>query len=207
MENNKIMAEKIDISNQKYLKNNANEKIKSLISQLLIEINEAPNREGLIKTPLRVARSWDFITTGYHVDVKEIINNAIFHEKYDEMVTVLDIDYFSMCEHHLLPFFGKAQIGYIPDGKVIGLSKLPRIVEVFSRRLQLQERLTQQIAECINDSISPKGVAVILDGQHMCMQMRGVQKQNSFTTTSYMLGLFREDSRTRKEFLHMIPNK
>ena len=147
------MAEKIDISNQKYLKNSTNKKIESLISELLIEIKEDPNREGLIKTPLRVSKSWDFITSGYHVNVKEIINNAIFHEKYYEMLTVLDIDYFSMCEHHLLPFFGKAQIGYIPDGKVIGLSKLPRIVEVFSRRLQLQERLTQQIAECINDSI------------------------------------------------------
>ena len=201
------MAEKIDISNKEYLNKDSNKKIESLISELLIEIKEDPSREGLIKTPLRVSKSWDFITSGYHVNIKEIVNNAIFYEKYDEMVTVLDIDYFSMCEHHLLPFFGKAQIGYIPDGKVIGLSKLPRIVEVFSRRLQLQERLTQQIAECIDEFISPKGVAVILDGQHMCMQMRGVQKQNSFTTTSYMLGLFREDPRTRKEFLHMIPKK
>ncbi|MBC8311433.1 MAG: GTP cyclohydrolase I FolE [Candidatus Marinimicrobia bacterium] len=183
--------------------NNKN-KIESLVGELLTQIGEDPNREGLIKTPSRVAKSWDFLSSGYRQDIDSIINDAIFYEDYDEMVTIRDIDYFSLCEHHLLPFFGKAHVAYIPNGKVVGLSKIPRIVEMFGRRLQLQERMTQNIAETLNDVLEPKGVAVVLEGQHMCMQMRGVEKQNSFATTSFMTGLFREDARTRKEFLDII---
>jgi len=179
-------------------------KIEALIHQLLIEIGEDPDREGLVRTPHRVSRAWEFLAKGYTQNLDEIINNAIFNESYDEIVTVKDIDFFSLCEHHLLPFFGKAHVGYIPAGKVIGLSKIPRIVEMFGRRLQLQERMTKQIADTIVDVLHPAGVAVVLEGQHMCMQMRGVQKKNSHATTSYMTGVFREDSRTRKEFMDII---
>tara|TARA_B110000438_G_scaffold234108_1_gene230410 strand:- start:275 stop:850 length:576 start_codon:yes stop_codon:yes gene_type:complete len=181
-----------------------NVEIESLVSQLLTQIGEDPNREGLLKTPQRVAKSWSFLSKGYKQNIDEIINDAIFYEDYDEMVTIRDIDFFSLCEHHLLPFFGRAHVAYIPNGKVVGLSKIPRIVEMFGRRLQLQERMTQSIAETLNDVLEPKGVAVVLEGQHMCMQMRGVEKQNSFATTSFMTGLFREDARTRKEFLDII---
>jgi|TARA_B110000263_G_scaffold55989_1_gene47474 GTP cyclohydrolase I len=183
--------------------NNKN-KIESLVGELLTQIGENPNREGLLKTPSRVAKSWDFLSSGYRQDINSIINDAIFYEDYDEMVTIRDIDFFSLCEHHLLPFFGKAHVAYIPNGKVVGLSKIPRIVEMFGRRLQLQERMTQNIAETLNDVLEPKGVAVVLEAKHMCMQMRGVEKQNSFATTSFMTGLFREDARTRKEFLDII---
>ena len=179
-------------------------KIESLIKELLIEIGEDPTREGLVKTPERVAKAWQFLANGYKEDLESIINDAIFREDYDEMVTVKDIDFFSLCEHHLLPFFGKAHVSYIPNGKIIGLSKIPRIVDMFGRRLQVQERMTQQIAETINDVLSPKGVAVVLEGQHMCMQMRGVEKQNSYATTSAMIGQFRKDSKTRDEFLKII---
>ena len=182
-------------------------KIESLISELLTQIGEDPNREGLLKTPQRVAKSWDFLSKGYEQNIDDIINDAIFYEDYDEMVTIRDIDFFSLCEHHLLPFFGKAQVAYIPNGKVVGLSKIPRIVEMFGRRLQLQERMTQNIAETLNDVLEPKGVAVVLEGQHMCMQMRGVENKNSYATTSHMLGLFREDSKTRKEFLDLVELK
>ena len=181
-----------------------NNKIEELVKQLLIEIGEDPKREGLIKTPLRVAKAWKFLAKGYDQKLKSIINDAIFNESYDEMVTVRDIEYFSLCEHHLLPFFGKAHVAYIPNGKIIGLSKIPRIVEMYGRRLQVQERMTQKIAETLNDALDPKGVAVVLEGRHLCMQMRGVEKKNSYATTSYMTGLFREDSRTRKEFLDII---
>lgn len=183
--------------------NNKN-KIESLVGELLTQIGENPNREGLLKTPSRVAKSWDFLSSGYRQDINSIINDAIFYEDYDEMVTIRDIDFYSLCEHHLLPFFGKAHVAYIPNGKVVGLSKIPRIVEMFGRRLQLQERMTQNIAETLNDVLEPKGVAVVLEAKHMCMQMRGVEKQNSFATTSFMTGLFREDARTRKEFLDII---
>ncbi|HIB13919.1 MAG TPA: GTP cyclohydrolase I FolE [Candidatus Marinimicrobia bacterium] len=179
-------------------------KIESLIKELLIEIGEDPKREGLVKTPERVAKAWQFLANGYEEDLESIINDAIFREDYDEMVTVKDIDFFSLCEHHLLPFFGKAHVSYIPNGKIIGLSKIPRIVDMFGRRLQVQERMTHQIAETINDVLSPKGVAVVLEGQHMCMQMRGVEKQNSYATTSSMIGQFRKDSKTRDEFLKII---
>ena len=179
-------------------------KIEKITQTLLEEIGEDPKREGLIRTPKRVAKAWEFLSKGYEQNIENIINNAIFHDDYDEMVTIKDIDFFSLCEHHLLPFLGKAHISYIPNGKVIGLSKIPRIVEMYGRRLQLQERMTQQIAETLNKVISPNGVAVILEGEHMCMQMRGVQKRNSYATTSYMTGVFREDQRTRQELLTLI---
>ena len=183
------------------------DKIEELTKELLIEIGENAKREGLVKTPKRVSSSWKFLTKGYDEDIDAIVNGAIFKENYDEMVAIKSIDFYSLCEHHLLPFFGKAHIAYIPNGKVIGLSKVPRIVDVYARRLQLQERLTQNIAETINDVLDPKGVAVLLEGNHMCMQMRGVEKQNSVTTSSFMMGLFREDSRTRKEFLNIINSR
>ena len=182
-------------------------KIEKLIEELLLEIGEDPKREGLIKTPERVAKAWKFLAKGYKQELGTVINEAIFTEEYDEMVTVKDIDFFSLCEHHLLPFFGKAHIAYIPDGKIIGLSKIPRIVDMFGRRLQVQERMTHQIAETINDVLSPKGVAVVLEGEHMCMQMRGVEKQNSYATTSAMIGQFRKDSKTRDEFLKIVALK
>jgi len=181
--------------------------IEKIINELLIEIGEDPKREGLLRTPNRVAKSWEFLCNGYKQDLESIINNAIFSEDYDEMVTIKDIDFYSLCEHHLLPFFGKVQVAYIPDGKIIGLSKIPRIVDMFSRRLQVQERMTHQIAESICQVLNPKGVAVVVEGEHMCMQMRGVEKQNSYATTSSMLGIFRQDPRTRDEFLNIIAMK
>ena len=189
---------------EKKMKDKMNSTLESIIAELLSEIGENPNREGLKKTPLRVAKSWKFLSKGYSQNIDEIVNGAIFSEAYDEMVTIKDIDFYSMCEHHLLPFFGKAHVAYIPNGKVLGLSKVPRVVDMFGRRLQLQERMTQNIAKTLNDVLEPKGVAVILEGHHMCMEMRGVEKQNSSTTTSYMTGLFRKDERTRKEFLDII---
>ena len=182
-------------------------KIEMLINKLLIEIGEDPNREGLFKTPERVAKAWKFLAKGYKQELSTVINDAVFTEEYDEMVTVKDVDFFSLCEHHLLPFFGKAHVAYIPDGKIIGLSKIPRIVEMYGRRLQVQERMTHQIAETINDVLSPKGVAVVLEGEHICMQMRGVEKQNSYATTSSMIGQFRKDSKTRDEFLKIVALK
>ena len=179
-------------------------KIQALIKELLIQIGEDPGREGIVRTPERVANAWDFFSRGYTQDLDSIVNKAVFSEDYDEMVTIKAIDYFSLCEHHLLPFFGKAHVAYFPNGKIIGLSKIPRIVNMFSHRLQVQERMTQQIAEAINEVLTPKGVAVVLEGEHMCMQMRGVEKQNSYATTSYMMGFFRKDSKTRDEFLKII---
>ena len=181
-----------------------NEKIADLTKLLLKEIGEDPNREGLIKTPSRVSKAWSFFSRGYNQDVEKIINDAIFNENAKDMVVVKDVEFFSLCEHHLIPFFGKAHVAYIPNGKVVGLSKIPRIIDMFSRRLQVQERLTRQIAETIQDVLEPIGVAVIMEGQHMCMQMRGVEKQNSLTTTSSMLGKFRQSDRTRAEFLSII---
>ena len=182
-------------------------RIEELIKELLIQIGEDPGREGIVRTPERVAKAWEFFSRGYSQDLTSIINDAVFTENYDEMVTIKDIDFFSLCEHHLLPFFGKAHVAYIPDGKIIGLSKVPRIVEMFSRRLQVQERMTQQIADVLKNVLNPKGVAVVLEGEHMCMQMRGVENKNSYATTSHMLGLFREDSKTRKEFLDLVELK
>tara|TARA_Y100000748_G_scaffold279109_1_gene257244 strand:- start:188 stop:748 length:561 start_codon:yes stop_codon:yes gene_type:complete len=181
-----------------------NEKIAELTKLLLKEIGEDPDREGLIKTPSRVSKAWSFFSRGYNQNVDEIINDAIFNENAKDMVVVRDVEFFSLCEHHLIPFFGKAHVAYIPNGKVVGLSKIPRIIDMFSRRLQVQERLTRQIAETIQDVLEPIGVAVIMEGKHMCMQMRGVEKQNSLTTTSSMLGKFRQSDRTRAEFLSII---
>ena len=180
------------------------DKIESLTKSLLLELGEDPNREGLLRTPHRVAKAWEFLSKGYKEDVEKLINNAIFEEQYDQMVIVKEIEFYSMCEHHLLPFFGTAHIAYIPNGKIIGLSKIPRIVDLFSRRLQVQERLTQEIADSINNVLNPRGVAVVIEGQHMCMQMRGVQKTSAYMSTSHMLGIFRKDSKTRKEFLNLI---
>ena len=181
-----------------------NDKIKNLTKQLLEEIGEDPSREGLLKTPSRVSKAWSFFSRGYNQDLDEIINNAVFNEDATDMVVVRDVEFFSLCEHHLIPFFGRAHVAYLPNGKVIGLSKIPRIIDMFSRRLQVQERLTRQIAETVKEILDPIGVAVIMEGQHMCMQMRGVEKQNSLTTTSSMLGKFRESDRTRAEFLSII---
>ena len=180
------------------------DKIEVITKQLLEEIGEDPNREGLIKTPSRVSKAWSFFSKGYKQDLNRIINDAIFEEDAKDMVIVRDIEFFSLCEHHLIPFFGKAHVGYIPNGKVIGLSKIPRIIDMFSRRLQVQERLTHQIADAINSVLDPKGVSVVMEGRHMCMQMRGVEKQNSFTSTSAMSGQFKKSSETRSEFLSII---
>lgn len=180
------------------------DKIEVITKQLLEEIGEDPNREGLIKTPSRVSKAWSFFSKGYKQDLNRIINDAIFEEDAKDMVIVRDIEFFSLCEHHLIPFFGKAHVGYIPNGKVIGLSKIPRIIDMFSRRLQVQERLTHQIADAINSVLNPKGVSVVMEGRHMCMQMRGVEKQNSFTSTSAMYGQFKKSAETRSEFLSII---
>ena len=178
--------------------------IESLTKSLLKELGEDPKREGLIKTPLRVAKAWEYLSQGYNQNVEKLINNAIFSENYDQMVVVKDIEFYSMCEHHLLPFFGHAHIAYIPNGKIIGLSKIPRLVDMFARRLQVQERMTQQIANSLNDALNPSGVAIIIEAQHMCMQMRGVEKKKSYMSTSSMVGIFRSDNKTRKEFLDLI---
>src|SRR6478736_5558330 len=174
------------------------------ITKLLTDLGEDPNREGLRDTPKRVAKAYEFLTSGYRADIDQVLNNALFTVDYSEMVIVKDIDFYSLCEHHLLPFFGKCHIAYIPSTKIIGLSKIPRLVDVFSRRLQVQERLTNQIAATIRDKIAPLGVAVVMEATHLCMSMRGVEKQNSFCVTSAMQGAFRDNSRTRMEFLELI---
>ena len=178
--------------------------MQDLIKRLLTELGEDPSREGLANTPKRVEQALRFLTSGYQADVDTVINNALFSVDYSEMVIVKDIDFYSLCEHHLLPFFGKCHIAYIPSQKVIGLSKIPRIVDIFSRRLQVQERLTNQIADIIREKVAPRGVAVVMEGTHLCMSMRGVQKQNSFAVTSAMHGIFRDKARTRMEFLELI---
>jgi GTP cyclohydrolase IA len=183
------------------------DRTKNLINELLIQIGEDPNREGLLTTPKRVAEAYEFLTKGYKQDIEEVINDAIFTEKYDEMVLVKNIDFYSMCEHHMLPFYGKVHVAYIPNGKIVGLSKIPRIVDVFARRLQVQERMTQQIADTLHKYLQPIGVAVVSEAYHMCMMMRGVEKQNSSATSSAMLGVFKEDARTRSEFLNLISTK
>jgi GTP cyclohydrolase I len=178
--------------------------MEALIRQLLVDLGEDATREGLAKTPIRVARSLSFLTSGYAANIDEILNGALFTVDYNEMVIVRDIDYYSLCEHHLLPFFGKCHVAYIPNGRVIGLSKIPRVVNAFARRLQIQERLTNQIAETIRDAVNPTGVAVVCEGTHLCMSMRGVEKQNSTAVTSAMLGAFQTSARTRLEFLELI---
>ena len=181
--------------------------MEDLIRQLLAELGEDPTREGLLRTPHRVAQSLSFLTSGYSADIDEVLNDALFTVDYNEMVIVKDIDYYSLCEHHLLPFFGKCHVAYIPRTRVIGLSKIPRVVDVFARRLQIQERMTNQIAETIREKIDPLGVAVVCEGTHLCMSMRGVEKQNSFAVTSAMLGAFRDQARTRMEFLELIKHR
>jgi GTP cyclohydrolase I len=175
-----------------------------LVDQMLRLLGENPQREGLLRTPVRVAQSLRYLTEGYRTDPKEILHQAVFKEPYDEMVIVKDIEIFSLCEHHLLPFYGKAHVAYIPNGKIIGLSKIPRLVEVFSRRLQIQERLTTQVAECLMSALKPKGVAVVIEALHLCMCMRGVKKGDAYTVTSSMLGAFRRDARSRSEFLSLV---
>jgi len=179
-------------------------KIKEITRSLLKEIGEDPKREGLVKTPERVAKAWDFFSQGYQTDIEDIVNGAIFDEDCSEMVVVRDIEFFSMCEHHMIPFFGRCHVGYLPNNKIIGLSKIPRIVDTFSQRLQVQERLTTQVAETLMDILDPRGIGVVMEGRHLCMQMRGVEKQNSFATTSAMLGQFRKSAETRSEFLSII---
>ncbi|MEX1274882.1 MAG: GTP cyclohydrolase I FolE [Bacteroidota bacterium] len=181
--------------------------MQSLVHDLLGELGEDPTREGLRRTPARVASMYEFLTKGYKEDIASVVNRAVFKEKYNEMVIVKDIDFYSLCEHHLVPFFGKCHIAYIPNGKIIGLSKLPRIVEVFARRLQVQERLTKQIAEAIYKTLDPQGVGVVVEARHLCMMMRGVEKQNSVATTSAMFGTFRNDEKTRMEFLTLIRHR
>lgn len=176
----------------------------NIIRQMLTRIGEQPDREGLLRTPLRVAKAMDFLTSGYNMTVQDVVSNAVFEEKCEEMVIVKDIEFYSMCEHHILPFFGKAHVAYLPNNKVIGLSKVARIVDVFARRLQVQERLTNQIADAMMEILKPHGVAVIIDASHFCMMMRGVQKQNSSTVTSAMRGSFRENARTRAELMDLI---
>ena len=179
-------------------------KLEANTKNLLELLGEDPTREGLLNTPKRVAKAWDFLTKGYYENLDELINNAIFEGESKDMVIVKNIEFYSLCEHHMIPFYGKAHIGYIPNGKIIGLSKLARITDLFSQRLQVQERLTNQIAQCLQDVLNPRGVAVVLEGKHFCMLSRGVQKQNSIATSSSMLGIFREKESTRNEFLKLI---
>ena len=181
-----------------------NREFEQTITKVLELIGEDPSREGLLKTPSRVAKALQFLTEGYHQDPKEILNQALFSTSNDEMVLVRDIEFYSMCEHHMLPIIGRAHVAYIPDGKVVGLSKIPRIVNVFARRLQIQEQMTEQIADAISETIKPKGVAVVLHARHMCMEMRGVEKINSTTVSSALRGLFKRDERTRNEFYNLI---
>ncbi len=178
--------------------------LEELFTNLLKNLGEDPNRQGLVRTPNRAAKAMEFLTSGYHQDIDKILNKAIFDEDYDEMVIVKDIEFYSLCEHHILPFWGRCHVGYLPRNRIIGLSKIPRIVDMFSRRLQVQERLTREIAEALETALDPQGVAVVIEGQHLCMMARGVQKQAPRMTTNVMLGTFREDSSTRAEFLRCI---
>jgi GTP cyclohydrolase I len=180
------------------------EKVAHLVRELLVELGEDPDREGLLKTPHRVAQAWSFLTSGYRADVEQLINGAIFTQEANNMVIARDIEVYSMCEHHMLPFFGRCHIGYIPNGKIFGVSKLARLVDMYARRLQIQERLTEQIAHAIMEGIGAEGVGVIIEAQHLCMMMRGVEKQNSLMTTSAVLGSFRKRLATRNEFLTLI---
>jgi len=183
------------------------EEMAKMYKRILELIGEDPSREGLLRTPVRVAKAMNYLTVGYNMNPHQILKSAMFREEYRQMVLVKDIDLYSMCEHHMLPFFGKAHVAYIPDGYITGLSKIARVVEAFSRRLQVQERLTTQIRNCIQDTLNPLGVAVVIEAQHMCMQIRGVQKQNSVTTTSAFTGIFLEQLNTREEFVHLIGSR
>lgn len=180
------------------------DRIEELYQRLLVEIGEDPDREGLVRTPQRAAEAMRFLTQGYEQQVEEVLNGAIFAEEYDDMIIVKNIEFASLCEHHLLPFLGKCHVGYLPAGKIVGLSKIARLVDVFSRRLQVQERLTHQIAHALEEAIQPRGVAVVMEARHLCMMIRGVQKQTSKMVTSAVLGAFREDRRTRDEFMQLL---
>ncbi|MXV72700.1 GTP cyclohydrolase I FolE [Candidatus Poribacteria bacterium] len=181
-----------------------NPELEDLFTRILKNLGEDPSRQGLVKTPLRAAKAMEFLTSGYHQDIDEILNGAIFDEDYDEMVIVREIEFYSLCEHHILPFWGKCHVGYLPRNRIIGLSKIPRIVDMFSRRLQVQERLTREIAEALETALDPRGVAVVMEGQHLCMMARGVEKQAPKMATNVMRGAFREDSSTRAEFLRCV---
>ena len=188
----------------KKMSDNYNKNLASNIKSILSEIGENTERDGLLKTPERVAKSMEFLTNGYDKNPAEILKSAMFAEDYSQMVLVKDIELYSLCEHHMLPFFGKAHVAYIPNGHIVGFSKIPRIVDVFARRLQVQERLTDEIKDCLQDTLNPKGVAIVIEAQHLCMQMRGVQKQHSSTTTSAFSGIFISDEKTRAEFMNLI---
>jgi GTP cyclohydrolase I len=192
---------------EKYYKQEITDKISTVYTEILSDLGENAQREGLLKTPERVAKALQFLTHGYDINPADILKSALFHEEYSEMVIVKDIEVYSMCEHHMLPFFGKAHVAYIPDGTIVGLSKIPRVVDAFARRLQVQERLTIEIRDCIQETLKPKGVAVVIECCHMCMQMRGVQKQNSVTTSSAFTGLFLQNDATRKEFISLVQAK
>lgn len=185
-------------------KNQPNPQVEALVRKILVELGEDPEREGLKQTPERVAKSYEYLVSGHSTKLAEVVNGALFTEEVDEMVLVKDIEFYSLCEHHMLPFYGRVHIAYLPKGKIIGLSKLPRIVDMFARRLQVQERMTVQIAEAISEVLEPLGVAVVTEAAHLCMMMRGVAKQASVTATSCMLGTFRSDPRTRSEFLSLV---
>jgi len=178
--------------------------LEDLFTKVLENLGEDPSRQGLVRTPLRAAKAMEFLTSGYHQNIDDILNGAIFDEDYDEMVIVKEIEFYSLCEHHILPFWGKCHVGYLPKNQIIGLSKIPRIVDMFSRRLQVQERLTREIAEALETALDPRGVAVVMEGQHLCMMARGVEKQAPRMTTNVMRGAFREDSSTRAEFLRCV---
>jgi GTP cyclohydrolase I len=182
----------------------ADASLQQIYAEVLTRIGEDPTRDGLLSTPKRVEKAFEFLTRGYHQNIEDVLHNALFDVDYDEMVIVKDIEFYSMCEHHMLPFFGKAHIAYVPNGKVVGLSKIPRIVDVFARRLQVQERLTHEVAEAISDAVHPQGVGVVIEAQHLCMMMRGVEKQGSSTVTSSMLGVFKTQQQTRSEFLSLV---
>jgi len=188
----------------KNMNDNYNKNLANNIKSVLSEIGENPKREGLLKTPERVSKSMEFLTNGYDKNPSEILKSAMFSENHSQMVLVKDIELYSLCEHHMLPFFGKAHIAYIPNGHIVGLSKIPRIVDVFARRLQVQERLTNEIKDCLQETLNPRGVAIVIEAQHLCMQMRGVQKQHSSTTTSAFSGIFMSDEKTRAEFMNLI---
>ena len=188
----------------KKMSDNYNKNLASNIKSVLSEIGENTERDGLLKTPERVAKSMKFLTNGYDKNPAAILKSAMFAEDYSQMVLVKDIELYSLCEHHMLPFFGKAHVSYIPNGNIVGLSKIPRIVDIFARRLQVQERLTDEIKDCLQDTLNPQGVAVVIEAQHLCMQMRGVQKQHSSTTTSAFSGIFLKDEKTRSEFMNLI---
>jgi GTP cyclohydrolase I len=193
---------RIDVYDERTIK-----RISDHYGDILNSIGEDPKREGLVKTPERVAKALQYLTHGYDLDPADILRSAMFKEKYSQMVLVKDIEVYSLCEHHMLPFFGKAHVAYIPNGRIVGLSKIPRVVDAFARRLQVQERLTDQIRDCIHDTLRPLGVAVVMEADHLCMRMRGVQKQNSVTTTSAFTGIFLSDQRTREEFIKLISAK